>query len=87
MLFDSEPGAITGKMEQCKRDYEKEIERARNEVNRHVKLKDALMDFVGNRHQPDVVATFVGELVLNIQRINIQIEGLIEAQEKEKEKL
>ena len=73
----------TAKVGECKRDYEAEIKREREKLTKVTNLKDALLDYTDGRTVQGPLAELLGELITWEILHNKQIEGLIQAQEKE----
>jgi len=69
--------------QQCKRDYETEIKREREQLAKITNLIDAIWDFVGHGQLRDKMAELIGELI-SWQRLSAHtIEILIGEQERE----
>lgn len=70
----------------CKRDWERDIKRERESLERARKLKEALFEYIGNRHHIEgPLAEMVGDLVFEERWREKNIQTMIVAQEKEQE--
>lgn len=86
MLNDSlgYPVEVGATNRECKPDYEQLIERAKSRLDKAQNLENAIWDYLGDRSCRDKLAEMVGELVSEKRLLNMEIDRLITAQEKEK---
>ena len=68
---------------ECKRDYEKLIGLAREELRKNQGLQDAIFEYFGNQRLFDRVAEMVGELVSESRNLKSVIKSYMIEYEKE----
>ena len=68
-----------------KHEYGEAIAWAEANISKNIHLRDAIYDFIGDDSVKGGLATLVGELVLDNRMLGIEIDRLVNLQEKENE--
>jgi len=71
--------------QQCKINYEKEIEKVKDQRERASRLKEAVMDYVRGSRKSDTLAQMIGELTFEMRELNLREADLITLMESEQE--